>query len=80
MQGIHRLVSFAFLAAATGFSVPALAAPVEYVKVCSTYGANYYYSLGTETCINANTGCSSIGSVAAIPSIPTASVTGKPTA
>jgi len=56
MQGIHRLVSFAFLAAGTGFSVPALAAPVEYVKVCSTYGANYYYSPGTETCINANTG------------------------
>lgn len=56
MQGIHRLVSFAFLAAASGFSVPALAAPVEYVKVCSAYGPNYYYSPGTDTCINTNTG------------------------
>ena len=56
MQGIHRLVSFAFLAAASGFSLSALAAPVEYVRVCSAYGANYYYSPGTDTCINANTG------------------------
>ncbi|CDX21706.1 exported hypothetical protein [Mesorhizobium plurifarium] len=56
MQGIHRLISFAFLAAASGFSLSALAAPVEYVRVCSAYGANYYYSPGTDTCINANTG------------------------
>jgi hypothetical protein len=56
MQGIHRLVPFAFLAAASGFSLPALAAPVEYVKVCTLYGAQYYYSPGTDTCINANTG------------------------
>ncbi|CDX18168.1 exported hypothetical protein [Mesorhizobium plurifarium] len=54
--GIHRLVSFAFLAAASGFSLSALAAPVEYVRVCSAYGTNYYYSPGTDTCINANTG------------------------
>lgn len=56
MQGIHRLVSFAFLAVTSGFSVQALAAPVEYVRVCSLYGAQYYYSPGTDTCINANTG------------------------
>ncbi|WP_192254271.1 porin [Mesorhizobium silamurunense] len=57
MRGIHRLISCAFLAAASGFSASALAAPpVEYVRVCSLYGAQYYYSLGTDTCINANTG------------------------
>ncbi|RTL96503.1 MAG: hypothetical protein EKK31_28180 [Hyphomicrobiales bacterium] len=42
-----------------GLSFPALAAepqPVEYVRVCDMYGANYYYSPGTDTCINAQTG------------------------
>ncbi|WP_189510362.1 MULTISPECIES: porin [unclassified Mesorhizobium] len=56
MRGINRLVSFAFLSAAGGFSASAQAAPVEYVKVCTPYGAQYYYSPGTDTCINANTG------------------------
>lgn len=31
-------------------------AAVEYVKVCSTYGAQYAYIPGTDTCINMNTG------------------------
>ncbi|TIT91144.1 MAG: hypothetical protein E5W55_20860, partial [Mesorhizobium sp.] len=56
MRGINRLISCAFLAAASGFSASAPAAPVEYVRVCSLYGAQYYYSPGTSTCINANTG------------------------
>jgi hypothetical protein len=56
MQRIHRLVSLAFLAAASGFPMSALAAPVEYVKICTAYGADYYYSPGTDTCINARTG------------------------
>ncbi|WP_292318277.1 porin [Mesorhizobium sp.] len=56
MQGIHRLVPFAFLAVASGVPASALAKPVEYVKVCTLYGAQYYYSPGTDTCINANTG------------------------
>lgn len=56
MRGINRLISFAFLAAASGFAAQGSAAPVEYVKVCSLYGAQYYYSPGTDTCINANTG------------------------
>lgn len=56
MQGINRLISFAFVAAAGGLSAPALAAPVEYVRVCTLYGARYYYSPGTDTCINADTG------------------------
>lgn len=31
-------------------------AAVLYEKVCDAYGAQYYYSPGTDTCINANTG------------------------
>src|SRR6476620_5172031 len=27
------------------------AAPVEYVRVCSTYGAGFFYIPGTETCL-----------------------------
>ncbi|RDI55057.1 porin, partial [Microvirga subterranea] len=29
----------------------AKAAPVEYVRVCSTYGAGFFYIPGTETCL-----------------------------
>ena len=36
--------------------VGAAAAPAEYVKVCDAYGAGYFYSPGSETCINASTG------------------------
>ncbi|TIT79641.1 MAG: hypothetical protein E5W57_06185 [Mesorhizobium sp.] len=45
----------AILGAATLLAVPSEAA-VEYVRICSAYGANYYYSPGTDTCINADTG------------------------
>src|SRR5499425_3128734 len=30
--------------------LPVKAKPVEYVKVCSTYGAGFYYVPGTDTC------------------------------
>ncbi len=37
---------------ATAVASPALAGvPVEYVKVCETYGAGFYYIPGTDTCI-----------------------------
>jgi hypothetical protein len=29
-------------------------AAVEYVKVCSLYGAGFFYIPGTDTCVNAN--------------------------
>ncbi|RUU05262.1 hypothetical protein EOD23_15535 [Mesorhizobium sp. USDA-HM6] len=45
----------AILGAATLLAAPSEAA-VEYVRVCDAYGANYYYSPGTNTCINAQTG------------------------
>jgi hypothetical protein len=32
------------------------AAPVEYVKVCTLYGANFFYSPGTDTCVHVSTG------------------------
>jgi hypothetical protein len=43
-------------ACVSDWAAAASAAPVQYVKVCDQYGAQYYYSPGTDTCINANTG------------------------
>src|SRR5512138_3921354 len=34
-------------------SVPSRAA-VEYMKICSLYGAGFFYIPGTDTCVNAN--------------------------
>ena len=31
--------------------LPVKAAPVEYVKVCSLYGAGFFYIPGTDTCL-----------------------------
>src|SRR6478609_6307402 len=49
------LTSAAALVAATGAQAADLpsrkAAPVEYVRVCSTYGAGFFYIPGTDTCI-----------------------------
>jgi hypothetical protein len=55
MFSVNRVVSFALLATAAGYTTTALPA-VQYVKVCSIYGPNYYYSPGTDTCINSQTG------------------------
>lgn len=32
------------------------AVPVEYVKICSVFGADFFYVPGRETCVNASTG------------------------
>jgi hypothetical protein len=48
------LGSAAGLAAFTGAQaadLPVKAKPVEYVKICSLYGAGFYYIPGTDTCI-----------------------------
>jgi hypothetical protein len=48
------LGSVAGLAALTGAQaadLPVKAKPVEYVKICSLYGAGFYYIPGTDTCI-----------------------------
>src|SRR5204862_1445699 len=68
------LGSAAALVAASGVQaadLPVKAKPVEYVKVCSLYGAAYYYIPGTDIClklggyvryqINENTGTSQSG-------------------
>jgi len=45
----------AFILGAAGYGAPAHAV-VEYVKVCDTYGAGYYYVPGTSMCLNPLTG------------------------
>lgn len=32
------------------------AEPIEYVRTCDMFGTNFYYSPGTDTCVNAITG------------------------
>lgn len=39
------------VAGAQAADLPVKAKPVEYVKVCSAYGAGYFYIPGTDTCI-----------------------------
>lgn len=56
MQMVRSLIlgSAAGLAAMTGAQaadLPVKAKPVEYVKICSLYGAGFYYIPGTDTCI-----------------------------
>ena len=38
-------------AAASAADLPAKAKPIEYVKVCSLYGAGFYFIPGTDICI-----------------------------
>jgi hypothetical protein len=41
----------AFVPAAQAADLPVKAKPVEYVKVCSAYGAGFYYIPGTDICL-----------------------------
>ncbi len=41
----------AAIAGAQAADLPVKAKAVEYVKVCSLYGAGFYYIPGTDTCI-----------------------------
>jgi len=41
----------ASVASAQAADLPVKAAPVEYVKVCSLYGAGFFYIPGTDTCL-----------------------------
>ena len=43
--------AFVAFAGAQAADLPVKAKPVEYVKVCSLYGAGFYYIPGTDTCI-----------------------------
>ena len=39
------------VAGASAAELPVKAAPVEYVKICSLYGAGFYYLPGTDICV-----------------------------
>jgi hypothetical protein len=53
LDGVLPVTVVAMLTiAATVILTPAEAAPVEYVKICSLYGAGFYYIPGTDTCFN----------------------------
>src|SRR6476660_6602688 len=51
----HALFAAAFClatcAAASAADLPIKAKPIEYVKVCSLYGAGFYYIPGTDICL-----------------------------
>src|ERR1700731_2567577 len=56
MRGVKRVLlgSAACVIAAVGAQaadLPVKAKPVEYVKVCSLYGAGFWYVPGTDTCL-----------------------------
>ena len=56
MRGVKRVLlgSAACVSAAVGAQaadLPVKAKPVEYVKVCSLYGAGFWYVPGTDTCL-----------------------------
>ncbi len=42
---------FVAIAGAQAADLPVKAKPVQYVKICSLYGAGFYYIPGTDTCI-----------------------------
>jgi hypothetical protein len=44
-------VSLAAISGAAAADLPVKAKPVEYVRICSLYGAGFYYIPGTDTCI-----------------------------
>ena len=49
---LGTVAGLAAVAGAQAADLPAKkAAPVEYVRVCSTYGAGFFYIPGTETCL-----------------------------
>ncbi|HZH52421.1 MAG TPA: porin, partial [Microvirga sp.] len=49
---LGSVTGFAAVVSAQAADLPVKkAAPVEYVRVCSTYGAGFFYIPGTETCL-----------------------------
>jgi Porin subfamily len=55
-RGLKRILLGAgagllIVASAQAADLPVKAAPVEYVKVCSLYGAGFFYIPGTDTCL-----------------------------
>jgi Porin subfamily len=53
---VHRPATVVLAAVAAGFAAMAATqaqAAVEYVKICSLYGAGFFYIPGTDTCVDA---------------------------
>ena len=48
---LGSVASFTMLAGAQAADLPVKAKAVQYLKICSTYGAGFYYMPGTDTCI-----------------------------
>ena len=56
MRLVKRLVlgaaaALVAIGGAQAADLPVKAAPVEYVRICSLYGAGFFYIPGTDTCI-----------------------------
>jgi len=55
VSAASRTTIAATLAVFAGLAVtPAQAQPVEYVRICSIYGATFFYIPGTDTCVSAS--------------------------
>lgn len=52
MLGAAATVACATGANAADIPLPAAPEPLDYVRVCDSYGAGYYYIPGTDTCLN----------------------------
>ena len=53
-RSVRSIASALVATFAATIATPGHAAPVEYVKVCSNYGADFFYIPGTDTCTNAS--------------------------
>lgn len=53
---MKRFLIGAAIASATLLPQAGQAAPVEYVRICETYGAGYFYIPGTDRCYNPENG------------------------
>jgi len=49
-------LAIASVSVVMALNIPVEAKPVEYVKICSTYGVSWYVIPGTNTCLNPQTG------------------------
>ena len=52
----RRISLILVVVALLSFASTSYAVPVEYVKICSSYGVGYYYIPGTDICYNPTTG------------------------
>ncbi len=48
---LSSVAAFVISAGARAADLPVKAKPIEYVKICSLYGAGFYYIPGTDSCI-----------------------------